>query len=178
MAVSRASRAALLRMLSGGDRRSIGRVDEVIALVEARPELFAVLLDALQHTDPIVRMRAADAAEKLSAVHPAWLQSHKALLFDLARSSGQQEVRWHVALMLPRLSLTQEERRLAAAIMEGYLEDKSAIVRANALEGMAALAVQDIDLRAPVLRKLESARQSPSAAVRSRARRLLQWLTK
>ncbi|MBW7885587.1 MAG: hypothetical protein H3C34_23750 [Caldilineaceae bacterium] len=178
MAVSRESRAELFRMLSGGDRRSIGRVDEVMATVEATPELYALLLDGLQHTDPIVRMRAADAAEKLSAVHPGWLQPHKTLLFDLASGSGQQEVRWHLALMLPRLSLTQEERRLAASIMEGYLEDKSAIVRANALEGMAALAVQDMALRAPVLKQLESALQSPSAAVRSRARRLLQWLTK
>ena len=58
----------------------------------------------------------------------------------------QKEVRWHLVQMLPRLSLTATERRRAAAIAESYLNDKSAIVRVNALQALVELAGDDADL--------------------------------
>jgi len=55
-------------MLKGGDRRSIGRSNEVTKLVLRQPGRFAELVECLWSEDPIVRMRAADAAEKVSAM--------------------------------------------------------------------------------------------------------------
>lgn len=34
----------ILKMLEGGDRRSIGRSNEVVALVSDKPELFEILI--------------------------------------------------------------------------------------------------------------------------------------
>ena len=59
---------ALLEQLAGGDRRSIGRSNEVVATVLADPELLSVLFSGLDHDDPLIRMRAADAREKIGAV--------------------------------------------------------------------------------------------------------------
>jgi len=59
----------LLSRLTGGDRRSIGRTGEVVAAVLGEPSLFGVLLSGLWSSDPLVRMRAADALEKITRKH-------------------------------------------------------------------------------------------------------------
>ena len=61
----------LLDELSGGDLRSIGASDEVVAQVLQQPALFTQLIDGLLYsTDPVVRMRCADAMEKISGNTP------------------------------------------------------------------------------------------------------------
>jgi hypothetical protein len=65
----------------------------------------------------VIRLRAADAAEKVTRHHPEWLQPYKRrLLGDLARVE-QPEVRWHVAQMLPRLDVDRRDERKALAIL-------------------------------------------------------------
>jgi hypothetical protein len=51
--------------LRGGERRSIGKSNEVAAMVLKEPVLFDVLFYGLLVDDPVVRMRSADAAEKV-----------------------------------------------------------------------------------------------------------------
>ena len=69
----------IVRKLEGGDRRSLGRAPEVIAEVMDDPGLFKVLLSGLRSDDAVVRLRVADAIEKVSARHPEYLQPHKGL---------------------------------------------------------------------------------------------------
>jgi hypothetical protein len=57
----------LLDRLQGGDRRWIGRVPDVVAELLGNPGLFGELITGMQHPDPVLRMRAADGAEKVSA---------------------------------------------------------------------------------------------------------------
>ncbi len=168
--------SGLLTRLQGGDRRSIGRSDEIVAEVLAQPsrfeELFAGLLDA----DPIVRMRAADAVEKITAKRPDWLKPHKRQLLGSVATIDQQEVRWHVAQMLPRLELTQRERRRATDILLGYLNDQSSICRTFALQALADLSEGDVRLRAKVIGLLKEAARSGTPAMKSRAKKLLKSL--
>src|SRR5215470_15912758 len=96
-------------LLSGGDRRSIGRSNDVVKLVLRSPKRFAELIQCLWSNDLIVRMRAADAAEKVSAVHPELLRPHKAALLGLLIEAEQIELRWHLAQIIPRLFLTKSE---------------------------------------------------------------------
>jgi alpha-beta hydrolase superfamily lysophospholipase len=63
----------ILTLLEGGDRRSVGRADEVAALVSRNPKLFPQLIAGLWSDDPLVRMRAADAAEKVTRTAPQLL---------------------------------------------------------------------------------------------------------
>ena len=64
-------------LLKGSDRRSIGRSNDVVKLVLRAPKRFDELIQCLWSDDPIVLMRAADAAEKVSALHPEQLEPYK-----------------------------------------------------------------------------------------------------
>jgi hypothetical protein len=124
----------LLKKLQGGDRRSIGKVDEVVDQVLGSAVLFEELVDGLLVDDPIIRMRSADAVEKITIVKPEWLTPHKKILIRLAGDSNQQEVRWHMAQILPRLRLNPAERKTIVEILYAYLDDKSKIVVTFALQ--------------------------------------------
>ncbi len=84
---------SVLKKLSGGNRGSIGRSNEVVAAVLARPALFPALFAGFANDDPVVRMRAADAIEKITTQRPELLQPFKRKLLAIAGSSDQQKVR-------------------------------------------------------------------------------------
>ena len=159
--------------LGGGDRRSIGRSEEVVADVLADPTLFDLIFDAIPSDDPLIAMRAADAVEKITARRPDLLRPHKRRLLTEFAAIPQQEVRWHVAQMLPRLSLSASERRQVADIVESYLDDRSGIVRTCAMQALAEVAVDDPELRARVVPLLRRLTRDGTPAMRARGRRLL-----
>jgi hypothetical protein len=168
--------ADILRKLQGGDRRSIGQADEVVAEVLEEPDLFGTLFCGMASKDPIVRMRAADVVEKVSALHPECLQPYKEDLLQRVATIDQQEVRWHVAQMLPRLDLSAGERARAVDILVGYMEDKSRIVRTFAMQALAEFALDDERLRSRVVSILRESTASGSPAMVSRGRKLLDRL--
>jgi hypothetical protein len=161
-----------LSLLVGGDRRSIGRSNDVVKQVLGDACLFDELIDGLAADDILLRMRCADVAEKVSAVHPDWLQGHKRALLTLAAKATQQELRWHLAQMLPRLKMTWRERRMAAAAMFKYLDDKSRIVRVFAAQALADFSQQDEELRPRVAALLRELERTGTPAMRARMRRL------
>jgi hypothetical protein len=85
----------------------------------------------------------------------------------------QQEVRWHVAQVLPRLALTDQQRTQAVAILEGFLDDDSGIVRTFAMQALADLAEGDERLRRRVLPLLAELTRTGPPAMRSRGYKLL-----
>lgn len=137
----------ILRELAGGDRRSIGRADRVVALVLKIPALLDDVVAGFLHDDPVIRMRCVDVAEKVSVVHPEWFQPHKNAVLSPASMVEEKEVRWHMAQMLPRLQLSAAERRRAVARL--------------------------FKLRARVIPLLRDAVKYGSPAERSRAKKLL-----
>lgn len=164
---------SIQKMLTGGDRRSLGRAAEVLELVRALPERLGELVELLWDSDAVVQMRAADCLEKLSLEPQFDLRSYSAELLGLMAESSQQEVRWHLALMAPRLRLSAAEIRRAVAILEGYLEDRSSIVKTCAMQGLWELSLQDSGLRSQVLELVRQAARNGTAAMRARARKLM-----
>ena len=164
---------AILALLAGGDRRSIGRANQVAAIVSKDITLFSELMTGLWSDDLLVRMRAADAAEKVSRRNPKLLEPYKAELLGLMTEANQQELRWHLAAMVPRLSLNAKERERAASLLEGYLEDRSSIVKTFALQGLADVAKNDPALRPSVIELLRAAERSGTPAMKARSRKLL-----
>jgi HEAT repeat protein len=162
--------------LRGGDRRSIGRSNEVVKLVLRAPQRFAELMRCLWSDDPIVRLRAADAAEKVSALKPELLKPYKAELLGLLAETDQIELRWHLAQMIPRLPLTQAERKRATQALQLYLEDQSSIVRTCALQALADLSQRNASLRLAVRELLEECALTGTAAMKARARKLLKGM--
>jgi len=111
----------LLQELRGTDRRSIGNSSAVAAKVLAQPHLFSPLFDGMLDEDPVVRMRAADAIEKITLRYPEYLRPHTSQLIDDVAYINQKEIRWHVAQMIPRLDITPKQRRAACIILRRYL---------------------------------------------------------
>jgi hypothetical protein len=166
-------RKNILTVLEGGDRRSIGRSDEVAAMVSNDPELFPDLIAGLWSADPLVRMRVADAAEKVTRKRGELLQPYKKELLGLMATAHEQELRWHLAVMVPRLLLNATERQGAISWLNGYLEDRSSIVKTFALQGLADLAQEVPSLRPRVAEILREATRNGTPAMKARSRKLL-----
>ena len=120
-----------------------------------------------------MRMRAADAAEKVTRKNPQLLQPFKKELLGLMADAGQQELRWHLAVMIPRLPLTSWERQRATSLLNSYLEDRSSIVKTFALQGLADLAQVDPSLQFRVVEILREVTRNGTPAMKARSRRLL-----
>ncbi|MGC2694973.1 MAG: hypothetical protein WA738_04200 [Candidatus Angelobacter sp.] len=166
------ARTSILTLLAGGDRRSIGRSDQVAEMVCENPALFRELMAGLWSADPLVRMRAADASEKVARKCPAWLRYKKELL-GLMSETKDPEIRWHLAVMIPRLPLTQRERQQVVSALSSYLEDQSSLVKTFALQGLADLACDAPDIRPRVRELLRQATRGGTPAMKARSRKLL-----
>jgi hypothetical protein len=151
----------------------IGRSDQVAAIVSADTKLFPQLIDGLWSEDPLVRMRAADAAEKVTRKNRDLLQPYKKELLGLMAETRQQELRWHLAVMVPRLVLNAKERQIAISSLHDYLDDRSSIVKTFALQGLADLARRDATIRPGVIETLREATRSGTPAMKARSRKLL-----
>ncbi|SRR5258708_22644915 len=167
------SRKNILTLLEGGDRRSIGRADQVAAIVSNDSELFPALIAGLWSADPLIRMRTADATEKLTRKHPERLQPFKKELLGLMAKTQEQELRWHLAALAPRLILSTRERQAAISSLHSYLKDRSSIVKTFTLQGLADLAKDEPSMRPKVIEILREATRSGTAAMKARSRKLL-----
>ena len=170
------TRSNIVALLEGGDRRSIGRSDHVAAMVSKNPGLFPKLIAGLWSTDPIVRMRTADAAEKVTRKNPELLSPYRTELLGLLAEANEQEVRWHLAVMVPRLPLNFKERQLAMSSLNRYMEDRSSIVKTFALQGLTDLAKDDPIIRTAVIEILRKATRNGTPAMKARSRKLLRHL--
>jgi hypothetical protein len=166
-------RKNILLLLEGGDRQTIGLSDQVAAIVSRDPGLFPKLIGGLWSADPLVRMRAADATEKVTRSNREFLRPYKKKLLGLMTEAKEQELRWHLAVMVPRLLLNAKERQLAIALLKSYLEDRSSIVKTFALQGLADLAQDDPSIRPRVVEILRATTRDGTPAMKARSRKLL-----
>jgi hypothetical protein len=118
-------------------------------------------------------MRAADALEKASRSRPDLLTAHKATLLGSIAEINQQEVRWHLLQILPRLSLTADEQCEWFKRAVQWMQSDSRIVAAEALSALFELARSDESLRAQAVMIAVQALDGPPPALRARARKLL-----
>lgn len=144
-----------------------------MATVGKQPDLFKDLVAGLFDRDPIVRMRAADAMEKISTDDPRLLQPFKSKLVGLAQQTRQQELRWHLAQMIPRLDLTPQETTSVTDVFVDYLWDDSKIVVTFAMQALHDLAVKKGRVSTRVLSALENLTHTGSPAIKARGKKLL-----
>ncbi len=163
----------ILELLKGGDGRSIGRADEVATAVLKNLALFPALMKGWWSRDPLVRMRTADATEKVTRNKPPLLGRYKRELLGLMAEAKQQELRWHLAAMVPRLSLDAKERRVVSSLLRSYLEEDSSMVKTSALQALADLAAYEPSMQPEVIDLLRQSARSGTPAMRARSRKLL-----
>jgi len=167
----------LLKRLRGGDRRSVGNSLEVAADVLANPRLFPELFGGMLSDDPIIRMRAADAVEKVTLHNPILLQPLKKKLLTKVALIDQQEIRWHAVQLFSRVEWTRPERTRIIAILQDYLKDKSSIVRTFAMQSLGDIAMKDVKLRKSIVKQLQELAENGTPAMQARGKKLLTALS-
>ncbi len=171
--MSAADRTPLAARLQGGDRRSIGQADAVAAIVRAQPTRFAELWDCLTCEDGVVRMRAADALEKLGRDAPDLFSPHKAVLLSGELDDGTPELRWHLLAIASHLALTDAEAGAFAFRCNQIIRhDRSRIVRVMALQALFDVAGRHLSLGKLLAEALAYAAASALPSVRARAAKL------
>ena len=123
-------------------------------------------------------MRAADAIEKITITRPDLLAPYKRKILTLAARETQIEVRWHIALLLPRLPLTARERAAAIDVLFDYLRDRSSIVKTHAMQGLADLVLKHPELKSQIVPVIAELTEIGTAAMRARGRKLLPLLNR
>lgn len=125
------------KILAGKDLRSIGKSNAVILKIQNQND-FDCLFKNLNHPDRLVVMHAADAIEKLTFSKPLYLKKHKKKIIDLFNSAKNKELKWHLALLIPRLPLNIIEFGKAWDALTVWAKDKtnSRIVRVNAIQSL------------------------------------------
>ena len=134
----------LLEKLSGGDLRSIGKADLVVAEIQNQND-FDVLFEYLHSDDRLVVMRTADEIEKITVKRVDFLCGHKKEILAFCEHADNIEFKWHLALLLPRLSFSKNEYDNVREILSSWVLDpkESKIVRANSLQALFELSKQD-----------------------------------
>lgn len=137
-----------LDRLKGGDLRSIGEANKIVHMVVTQDD-FDELFIGLSNPDRKVVMRTADAIEKLTHDNNFdFLQRHKKELLNYCQTAKDKELKWHLALITSRLSLTQKEIGYIWDIFTKWARDKkeSKIVRVNSIQGLFNLLKQNQEL--------------------------------
>ena len=167
----------VLDKLKGGDRRSIGRADEVVSDIQKNQSLFKEVFNGLYIDDHVVRMRSADVVEKISRKNPGLLAGFEKTIIKELSQIEQQEVCWHIALLLPRLSYTKAQEKEILEILKRYLSHKSKIVNVNAMEALAMLATKNNTILRDVKQIIKLKVASGSPAIQARGKKLLKRLS-
>lgn len=169
--------ARLERMLRGGDPRSLGRAEEVVELVLEHPERFDALFECVFAANEVVRMRAADALEKILRKRPDLALPHRERLLADVAAIRQPSVQWHLAQILARVELTAAQRDRAIAILRRNLTEYDDWIVINlTLEALAHFAADDATLRQELIPILRSHTDAPRRSIAKRATRLLAQL--
>jgi hypothetical protein len=160
-------------ILKGGDLRSIGRANEIVALVNDQTT-FDELFKRLTNSDRIVVMRTADAIEKITLKKPDYLQKHKTELLNLCQSAEDIELKWHLALLVSRLTLTQKELGNTWDLLTKWATDRkeSKIVRVNSIQGLFNLLQQNPELSQDFNLTLSEIEKEEIASLNARIRKL------
>jgi len=163
---------SLIDMLRGGDHRSIGRADEVVDIVLSSSDRFDEVFNGILSDDTVIRMRCADAAEKIARKRPDLLSPFKERLIGEVSSIDQQEVQWHLAQMMAYLEYTDKETVKVVKILRELLSSKSRIVVVSSLDTLTELATRNGSLRDSVIKDIEKAMENGAPSVKSRGKRL------
>ena len=176
MGSDRVSAYSIQEMLCGGDLRSIGRVPEVLGVMEKNPGRMNELVRCLESRDPVVRGRAADALEKLirEATWPSEaVQGGASPRSGRQRAAGSSMAHGADAAATPADPAADSGRLFAPPEL---LMDRSVIVQVSALQAMFELALKDPSLRGPVRELVEASCRAGAPALRARGRKLLSLL--
>lgn len=162
-------------LIEGGKSNSLGRASEVIESVLKDDSRLGELYACLFEKDAWVRMRAADALEKICRVHPEWLLPYVDKFLDELSSSSQPSIQWHLAQMYRQVDLSPKQKARAIDWLKRLISTNQTdwIVAANTMDTLVQF-TKDGSVSTPETIKLLKIQQThKSNAVVKRAAKLL-----
>ncbi|MBK0401618.1 hypothetical protein I5M27_01395 [Adhaeribacter sp. BT258] len=152
-----------------------GTVSQLNNFLEENPETFPVMFREMLHNpDARVRLRMGNAVEKAARKTPALLIPYKKEILSATSQRQENEIIWHIALLLGYLELEEDDLALAVNALFNWLHTlPHKFVKVNCLQTLAVLARQHDWLQPEVREALHAALEHESAAIRARARILL-----
>ena len=166
-------RAKLFKMLCGGDLHSIGKAN-LIADEITNQDDFDVLFEYLYSDNRLIVMRVADAIEKITVESHEFLYVHKSEIFEFCKNADNIEFRWHLALLLPRLSLSADEFAYVWELLSSWLHDpaESRIVRVNSIQALFELSQQDLTTKEKLYGIMNEMEQEKIPSLLARIRKI------
>ncbi|WP_157943826.1 MULTISPECIES: hypothetical protein [Arenibacter] len=165
--------ANIIKYLEGGDLRSLGRVKFLIPLIRNQED-FDLLFRFLHSKDRIILMRSADAVEKITIGRPQYLQGHKSEILAFLQSAEDKEFKWHLALMAPRLLLTEQEMEIVLSKLNEWAGNpaESRILRVNALQAISEIVEEDPEMEKDFIELIGKLQKEEIASINARIRKL------
>lgn len=167
----------ITELLTEGVWYAEGHTHRVVELVLHNADLFDELMECLLSADNGTSKRAAMALELVSERQPTWFTPYKEILLDELAEQPRWYVVYRLCMILPRLSLNQQEWRRAVERLRELVESSRIVVSVSALSGLAMLTLPphstDIELREEVTWLVEQKMRVGSKAMQARGRHLL-----
>jgi hypothetical protein len=139
-----------------------------------RPEHdFKQLLKELQDARPAVACAAVRQLQAISEQDAYALYDIRKPLLHQAMRTGELRVRWNLIIVLGRLSLKARDRAVLVDWLFERLGDASSLTRTFTMQTLVNLSSNDPPLRRRVLPVVMRFNETGTAAMRTRARKLL-----
>ena len=162
------------KMLSIGDPRSLGKIQEVVEIVLKNSDNLDSLFYCLFTDNDFVRMRASDALEKICKLRPEWFNPYKQELLNKVPLIRQPSVQWHLAQILSEIELSKTEQEVAITILKNNLSTMDDWIVVNlTLQSLAYFAKMGTLDNKDFIEILEKQKSNKYRSVRSRVAKLL-----
>ena len=171
---SKAMKESFADMLVEGKRNSLGRVNEVVAIVLHDQSRLIDLYECIFHDDEWARMRAIDAFEKICREHPEWIVPFIDRIQSELSQKTQPSIQWHIAQIYCQVNLTHTQKKLAIQWLKNLTSTTAVdwIVAANAMQALVYFAHKKGIQKSEVLSILAIQSQHKSKAVVKKAKKL------
>lgn len=163
----------ILKYLKGGDLRSVGSVADLIPQIRCQAD-FDQLFSLLHLDNRLIVMRAVDAIDKITVVHPEYLYGHIKELMLFLSTAKNKEFKWHLSLLISRISLSGEDMEKAWGIIRSWAMNplESKIVRVNAIQALYDLSKRNKHLRKELTALIPLLQKEGIPSINSRIRKL------
>lgn len=166
-------------MLTGGHPNSLGRTEEVVALVLADGSRLAELYDCYGSDDEVVRLRVSSAMKRVCRAEPDWLVPYVDRLLDEVSRIEQASAQWTLAQLFAMLQdrMSSAQRHKATEVMKRNLaENDDWIVQSQTIETLASWAAGNPELAEWLVPRLRTRTGDRRKSVSKKAARALEQL--